>query len=55
VWTVWKFRLAPAAPGNVMIRVRATSGDGIAQPEKDPQTGAGMSGQARMGLEVTQV
>ncbi|HYL60151.1 MAG TPA: molybdopterin-dependent oxidoreductase [Candidatus Acidoferrales bacterium] len=55
VWTVWKFRLAPTGPGNVMIRVRATDGDGIAQPEADPQTGSGMSGQARMGLEVTQV
>lgn len=55
VWTVWKIHLAPALPGVVTIRVRATDGDGIKQPEKDPQTGAGMSGQARMGLEVTRV
>jgi len=55
VWTVWKYRFAPHAAGDFMIRVRATDGDGVAQPPVDPQTGAGMSGQARLALEVTSV
>lgn len=55
VWTVWKYRLAPKAPGSFMIRVRATDGDGVSQPPTDPQTGSGMSGQARLALAVTAV
>jgi DMSO/TMAO reductase YedYZ molybdopterin-dependent catalytic subunit len=55
VWTVWKYRFAPPAAGDFMIRVRATDGNGVAQPPVDPQAGAGMSGQARIALEVTQV
>jgi DMSO/TMAO reductase YedYZ molybdopterin-dependent catalytic subunit len=53
VWTVWKYRFAPQAAGDFMMRVRATDGDGLAQPPVDPQTGSGMSGQARIALEVT--
>ena len=53
VWTVWKYRFAPPAPGDFMIRVRATDGDGIAQPPADPQTGSGMSGQARLAIEMS--
>jgi DMSO/TMAO reductase YedYZ molybdopterin-dependent catalytic subunit len=53
VWTVWKYRFAPHAAGDFMMRVRATDGDGVAQPPVDPQTGSGMSGQARIALEVT--
>ena len=52
VWTVWKYRFAPKAAGDFMMRVRATDGDGVAQPAVDPQTGSGMSGQARIALEV---
>ena len=55
VWTVWKYRFAPRAAGDFMMRVRATDGDGVAQPPADPQTGSGMSGQARIALEVTRV
>ena len=55
VWTVWKYRFAPRAAGDFMIRVRATDGNGVAQPPTDPQTGSGMSGQARLAIEVTQV
>jgi DMSO/TMAO reductase YedYZ molybdopterin-dependent catalytic subunit len=55
VWTVWKYRFAPQAAGDFMMRVRATDGTGIAQPAVDPQTGSGMSGQARIALEVTRV
>lgn len=54
VWTVWKYRFAPQTPGDFMLRVRATDGSGVAQPPADPQTGSGMSGQARISLEVTQ-
>lgn len=55
VWTVWKYRFAAEKIGNYMIRVRATAGDGTVQPQSDPQTGSGMSGQPRMELEVTAV
>ena len=55
VWTVWKYRFAPEAAGDFMMRVRATDGVGVAQPPADPQTGSGMSGQARIALEVTRV
>jgi DMSO/TMAO reductase YedYZ molybdopterin-dependent catalytic subunit len=55
IWTVWKYRFAPSAPGQVEVRVRATSGDGVTQPISDPQTGSGMSGQPVMTLNVTAV
>jgi hypothetical protein len=55
VWTVWKYRFAPQAAGDFMMRVRATDGDGVAQPPVDPQTGSGMSGQARIALEVSRI
>jgi len=51
-WTVWKYHFA-APPGEYTVRVRATSGDGVAQPPSDPQTGSGMSGQPRMRLELS--
>jgi DMSO/TMAO reductase YedYZ molybdopterin-dependent catalytic subunit len=52
IWTVWKYRFAPPKPGKYAVRVRATAGDGVRQPERDPQTGSGMSGQPRMDLEI---
>ncbi|MGO9451603.1 MAG: molybdopterin-dependent oxidoreductase [Candidatus Binataceae bacterium] len=55
VWTVWKYRFTPDAPGKYVISVRATDGKGITQPEKDPQIGSGMGGQPRLALEVTSV
>jgi Oxidoreductase molybdopterin binding domain/Mo-co oxidoreductase dimerisation domain len=55
VWTVWKYRFAPASPGKFVVRVRATDGKGVVQPPTDPQTGSGMSGQPRMAVEVTSV
>jgi DMSO/TMAO reductase YedYZ molybdopterin-dependent catalytic subunit len=55
VWTVWKYRFAPSKPGSYTIRVRATDGAGATQPDRDPQTGFGMSGQPRMKLDVTSV
>jgi DMSO/TMAO reductase YedYZ molybdopterin-dependent catalytic subunit len=55
VWTVWKYRFAPAAPGEYRVRVRATAGDGVTQPPRDPQTGSGMSGQPAMTLKIAAV
>ncbi len=52
-WTVWRYHFAPGRPGDYMIRVRATDGSGVVQPPTDPQTGSGMSGQPRLGLEVS--
>lgn len=54
VWTVWKYRFAPDNPGDYMLRVKAIDGKGLAQPPADPQTGSGMSGQARIALQVAQ-
>jgi len=55
VWTIWRYRFAPTRKGSFVIRVRAADGNGVAQPEADPQTGSGMSGQPRLALEVTSV
>ncbi|HKD66193.1 MAG TPA: molybdopterin-dependent oxidoreductase [Candidatus Binataceae bacterium] len=55
VWTIWKYRFEPAAPGDFQVRVRATSGDGVTQPVSDPQRGSGMSGQPTMTLRITAV
>jgi DMSO/TMAO reductase YedYZ molybdopterin-dependent catalytic subunit len=53
VWTVWKYRFAPAKPGDYRLRVRATSGDSVMQPRTDPQTGSGMSGQSVQDLSFS--
>jgi DMSO/TMAO reductase YedYZ molybdopterin-dependent catalytic subunit len=55
VWTVWKYRFAPKAPGDYAIRVRATDGNGLSQPVSDRQTGSGRSGQPRMEIAITSV
>jgi DMSO/TMAO reductase YedYZ molybdopterin-dependent catalytic subunit len=55
VWTVWKYRFTPDAPGKYVIRARATDGSGNAQPASDPQAGSGMSGQPQLSLEVTSI
>lgn len=53
IWTVWKYRFAPRRSGHYKVRVRATDGEGRAQPPSDPDTGAGQSAQARLSLDVT--
>lgn len=53
IWTVWKYRFAPRRAGAYKVRVRATDGEGRAQPPRDPDTGAGQSAQARLSLDVT--
>ena len=55
VWTVWKYRFTPGAPGKYVISARATDGRGLAQPPSDPQAGSGMSGQPQLPLEVTSI
>jgi DMSO/TMAO reductase YedYZ molybdopterin-dependent catalytic subunit len=52
VWTVWKYHFAPPKKGDYTIRARATDGDGVTQPPRDPQTGSGMSAQPRMNLDI---
>ena len=52
IWTVWKYHFAPQKPGGYIVKVKATDGNGTTQPEDDPQTSSGMSGQPRMRLDV---
>lgn len=53
VWTVWKFKFAPAASGRYAARIRATDGNGVTQPDHDPDRNQGQSAQPRMTLHVT--
>ncbi len=55
VWTVWKYHFAPAKPGDYVVRVRATDGADVAQPDSDSDRGAGATSQPRMRLNVTTV
>lgn len=55
VWTVWMYRFAPSKAGDYTIRVRATDGNGVTQPQSDPQLGYGMSGQPQMRVQVTSI
>jgi len=55
VWTVWKYHFAPAKPGQYIVRVRATDGNGAVQPEYNPHSRIWRSGQPRIRLEVTSV
>ena len=53
VWTVWKYHFAPAKPGEYIVRVRATDGNGVVQPKINPDSRIRKSGQPRIRLEVT--
>ncbi|MGH7914601.1 MAG: molybdopterin-dependent oxidoreductase [Candidatus Binataceae bacterium] len=53
IWTIWKYRFAPAERGRYHVRVRATDGGGRSQPPSDPDRAAGMSAQVRFALAVT--
>jgi hypothetical protein len=55
IWTVWRYHFAPEKPGRYSIRVRATDGNGVAQPRSDSQTGSGRSGQAVQEIIITAV
>jgi DMSO/TMAO reductase YedYZ molybdopterin-dependent catalytic subunit len=53
VWTVWKYHFDPKRPSSCVMRVRASDGNGVAQPIEDRQRGEGISAQARMTLNVS--
>lgn len=53
IWTVWKYRFAPARPGKYEVRVRATDGNGVAQIPHDQQAGSGLRAEPRLALNVT--
>jgi DMSO/TMAO reductase YedYZ molybdopterin-dependent catalytic subunit len=53
VWTTWKFRFKPSESGSLVLRVRATDGNGASQLLEDRQAGEGISSQARMTLKVS--
>jgi DMSO/TMAO reductase YedYZ molybdopterin-dependent catalytic subunit len=55
VWTVWRYHFAPERAGRYEIRVRATDGNGVAQPPADSQTGSGRSGQPSEEIIISQV
>jgi DMSO/TMAO reductase YedYZ molybdopterin-dependent catalytic subunit len=55
IWTVWQYHFAPAKPGDYEVRVRATDGNGITQPQSYAARGDGATSQPRMRLQVTTV
>jgi DMSO/TMAO reductase YedYZ molybdopterin-dependent catalytic subunit len=55
IWTVWQYHFAPAAPGDYQVRVRATDGTGLTQPQRYSERGDGATSQPRMKLQVTSV
>jgi DMSO/TMAO reductase YedYZ molybdopterin-dependent catalytic subunit len=55
VWSVWKYHFAPSRAGDYPVRIRATDGSGITQPERDSANRAGATSQPRMTLRVTRV
>jgi hypothetical protein len=54
-WSVWKYHFSPQKPGEYIVRVKATDGNGTTQPENDSQASSGMSGQPRMRLDVISI
>lgn len=55
IWTVWQYRFAPTKPGDYIVRIRATDGNGTTQPERYAERGGGATSQPRLRLEVTTV
>jgi DMSO/TMAO reductase YedYZ molybdopterin-dependent catalytic subunit len=53
IWTIWKYRFVPTQSGSIVLRVRATDGNGASQLLEDRQAGEGISSQARMILNVS--
>src|SRR6516225_3390756 len=41
IWTVWQYHFAPAAAGDYQVRIRATDGNGITQPQMNAERGEG--------------
>jgi DMSO/TMAO reductase YedYZ molybdopterin-dependent catalytic subunit len=55
VWTVWQYYFAPTKPGDYGVRIRATDGTGITQPETYSARGGGATSQPRLRVKVTAV
>ena len=55
IWTVWQYHFAPVAPGDYQVRIRATDGNGITQPQSYAERGGGATSQPRMSIKVTTV
>jgi DMSO/TMAO reductase YedYZ molybdopterin-dependent catalytic subunit len=55
IWTVWQYHFAPPKAGDYLVRVRATDGNGIVQPESDSEREDGATSQPRLRLQVTGV
>jgi DMSO/TMAO reductase YedYZ molybdopterin-dependent catalytic subunit len=53
IWTVWQYHFAPKTPGDYQVRIQATDGDGIRQPQGYAGRGNGATSQPRMTLKVT--
>ncbi len=53
IWTVWQYHFAPARPGDYLVRVKATDGNGITQPDSYAERGDGGTSQPRLQLKVT--
>jgi DMSO/TMAO reductase YedYZ molybdopterin-dependent catalytic subunit len=51
VWTVWKYRFAPARRGEYQVRLKAIAGDGAAQPPVQSSP-LGPLAQARLTLQA---
>jgi DMSO/TMAO reductase YedYZ molybdopterin-dependent catalytic subunit len=55
IWTVWQYHFAPAAAGDYQVRIRATDGNGITQPQMNAERGEGATSQPRLRVKVTSV
>jgi DMSO/TMAO reductase YedYZ molybdopterin-dependent catalytic subunit len=53
VWTVWRYHFAPKTPGEYVVRVKATDGNGITQPGIYTERGAGATSQPLLRLSVS--
>jgi DMSO/TMAO reductase YedYZ molybdopterin-dependent catalytic subunit len=52
VWTVWRYHFAPTTPGDYLVRIRATDGNGTTQPDRIAERGGGATSQPRLRLNV---
>ncbi len=53
VWTVWHYHFAPKSPGEYVVRVRASDGNGITQSGTYTGRGGGATGQPLLRLRVS--
>lgn len=55
IWTIWRYHFAPETPGDYLVRIRATDGNGITQPQSNTERGGGATSQPRLRLNITAV